>query len=184
MASIEANPSALKKQVLCAHCDLPVPRSLIDPAAEHQFCCNGCAAVYEAIHACGLDRYYGLRARLDAEPEPARPTIREKQVYHMLPWAGFGVRVNDYRLLQRGDFVQFWRPKGSGHSVIFWMRDRDDDGRERFWYWSSQRKPRYAYPMSPGGAALKTPGYGVNWEVIGADIDPTRIYGVRLMDKE
>jgi Cu2+-exporting ATPase len=76
VASIEANPAALKKQVLCAHCDLPVPRSLIDPAAEHQFCCSGCAAVYEAIHACGLDRYYGLRRKLDAEPEPARPTGR------------------------------------------------------------------------------------------------------------
>ena len=115
-------------------------------------------------------------------PELARRTIREKQVYHVLPWAGFGRPVADYRLLERGDFVEFWRKSGSGHSVIFWGRDFDKQGRERLWYWSSQGKPRHAYPEKPGGEPVKTPGYGVNWEYVGDEIDPQRIYGVRLIE--
>jgi hypothetical protein len=115
-------------------------------------------------------------------PEDVRKTIREKQVFHTLPWAEYGEPVTNYRLLQRGDFVQFWRKSGSGHSVVYWGRDFDDKGRERFWYWSSQPKPRYAYPLQPGGEPVKTPGYGVNWEYLGKDIDPARIYGVRLVE--
>jgi hypothetical protein len=118
----------------------------------------------------------------DLLPAEARATIREKQVYHALPWTGFGTPVDDYHLLQRGDFVQFWRRSGSGHSAIFWGCDRDEAGRERFWYWSSQGRPRYAYPLAPGGEPVKTPGYGLNWEFVGDDIDPARIYGVRLID--
>ena len=116
-------------------------------------------------------------------PEDVRPTIREKQVYHMLPWTGLAKPVEHYRLLRRGDFLEFWRANGSGHSVIFWGRDRDEDGRERLWYWSSQPKPRYAYPTEPGGKPVKTPGYGLNWEYIGKEIDPARTYGVTLTDE-
>jgi Cu2+-exporting ATPase len=77
VTSIEAQPAApVTERVLCAHCDLPVPRALIDPSAERQFCCQGCAAVFAAIHACGLDRYYGLKDALDTEPEPASPSGR------------------------------------------------------------------------------------------------------------
>ncbi len=115
-------------------------------------------------------------------PADVRQTIREKQVCHALTWAGFGEPVSDYRLLQRGDFAMFWRKSGSGHSVVFWGRDRDEAGRERLWYWSSQPKPRYAYPLKPGGEPVKTPGYGINWESIGEDIDPARIYGVRPVE--
>ncbi len=115
-------------------------------------------------------------------PEQVRPTIREKQVFHILQWTGLAKPVDDYRLLRRGDFVQIWRKSGTGHSVIFWGRDRDEDGRERLWYWSSQPKPRYAYPQTPGGKPTKTPGYGINWEYIGDEIDPARIYGVSLID--
>lgn len=50
--------------VRCAHCSLPVPHGLIEPAAERQFCCAGCRTVYEVIQGCGLDRYYALRAAL------------------------------------------------------------------------------------------------------------------------
>jgi len=99
----------------------------------------------------------------------------------MLQWAGFARPVDNYRLLRRGDFVQFWRQSGSGHSVIFWARDRDEEGRERLWYWSSQPKPRHAYPAAAGGPPVKTPGYGLNWEYIGEEIDPTRIYGATLI---
>ena len=115
-------------------------------------------------------------------PEGARATIREKQVYHVLPWTGLGEPVENYRLLQRGDFVQFWRKSGSGHSAVFWGRDRDESGRERLWYWSSQPKPRHAYPFAPGGKPVKTPGHGINWEYVGDEIDPARIYGVRLVN--
>jgi Cu2+-exporting ATPase len=50
-----------------------VPTGLIDPAAEHQFCCPGCRAVYDTIHACGLDAYYRLRDAADATFRPAAP---------------------------------------------------------------------------------------------------------------
>lgn len=115
-------------------------------------------------------------------PEQVRPTAREKQVYHVLPWTSLAEPVENYRLLRRGDFVEFWRKSGTGHSVIFWARDRDDDGRERLWFWSSQKKPRYAYPTEPGGKPVTLPGYGLNWEYIGDEIDPARIYGVSLVD--
>jgi hypothetical protein len=115
-------------------------------------------------------------------PEEVRPTIREKQVCLVLPWTGLAESVGDYRLLRRGDFVEFWRKNGTGHSVVFWARDRDDDGRERMWYWSSQKKPRYAYPPEPGAEPVALPGYGINWEYIGDEIDPARICGVSLID--
>jgi hypothetical protein len=117
-------------------------------------------------------------------PEPMRATIRERQVANVLPWAGLAEPVSDYRLLERGDFVEFWRASGGGHSVVFWGRDYDDEGRERLWYWSSQPKPRYAYPRVPGEAPVKTPGHGVNWEHVGEEIDPQRIYGVRLVEMQ
>ncbi|MFQ5807203.1 MAG: phosphodiester glycosidase family protein, partial [Phycisphaerae bacterium] len=115
-------------------------------------------------------------------PEEVRPAIREKQLYHVLPWTGLATPVENYRLLRRGDFVQFWRKNGTGHSAIFWGRDRDKLGRERLWYWSSQRQPRYAYPLTPGGQPVRSPGYGINWEYIGDEIDPARIHGVSPVD--
>ncbi|MGE3182339.1 MAG: N-acetylmuramoyl-L-alanine amidase-like domain-containing protein, partial [Phycisphaerae bacterium] len=128
--------------------------------------------------------WYGTEnAQTNAEiPQDVRETIREKQVYHMLPWTGLGTPLDDWRMLRRGDFLQFWRGK-TGHSVMYWGRDFDDDGNERLWYWSSQGKPRYAYPQHPGGAPEKIAGYGINWEYIGKDIDPQRIYPVRLDDR-
>jgi len=62
-----------KSEVLCAHCRLPVPAAWIDPAAEHQFCCAGCRAVFESVHACGLSNYYRLRDAADAQFAPAHP---------------------------------------------------------------------------------------------------------------
>jgi Cu2+-exporting ATPase len=62
------------EQATCAHCSLAVPAGLIAPDAEHQFCCAGCRAVYETIHACGLDSYYRLRdAATSATFRPASP---------------------------------------------------------------------------------------------------------------
>jgi Cu2+-exporting ATPase len=61
-------------EVRCAHCNLPVPAGLIEPEASQQFCCGGCRAVYEAVHACGLDSYYRLRDAADATLAPAHPS--------------------------------------------------------------------------------------------------------------
>lgn len=59
----------------CAHCTIPVPRAETRVGESLQFCCGGCRAVYGALHECGLERYYELRAR-DASAEPAHVTGR------------------------------------------------------------------------------------------------------------
>jgi len=58
----------------CAHCGLPVPRGLIEPGAQSQFCCAACRTVYRAIHECGLERYYALREAVRGERAPAAST--------------------------------------------------------------------------------------------------------------
>jgi Cu2+-exporting ATPase len=58
----------------CAHCAQPVPPAFLVSGAEHQFCCAGCRAVFETLHACGLDAYYRLRDADDANTRPASPT--------------------------------------------------------------------------------------------------------------
>ena len=59
----------------CAHCGLPVPAGLIDPAASEQFCCHGCRAVRSAIESCGLGNYYRLKSA-DDTAAPANPSGR------------------------------------------------------------------------------------------------------------
>ncbi len=58
-------------QVLCAHCDLPVPRGLIDPEAKQQFCCGGCETVFNVLHGAGLDGYYSIRDAVSSDAQPA-----------------------------------------------------------------------------------------------------------------
>lgn len=62
--------------VRCSHCSLPVPAGLVEADAPNQFCCGACRAVWEAIHGCGLERYYELRDRQGAEAKQARTTGR------------------------------------------------------------------------------------------------------------
>ncbi|MHB8897755.1 MAG: heavy metal translocating P-type ATPase [Thermoguttaceae bacterium] len=62
------------KESLCTHCGLPVPRGLVEPSSQEQFCCSGCRTVYQVIHGCGLDRFYRLRQDGDHEKIPARTT--------------------------------------------------------------------------------------------------------------
>ena len=57
--------------VSCTHCGLPVPKGLIEPESDAQFCCAGCKTVYGIIHGSGLDRYYGLRRSLERERKRA-----------------------------------------------------------------------------------------------------------------
>jgi Cu2+-exporting ATPase len=56
----------------CAHCGLLVPPALIDPAAEHQFCCHGCRSVHAVLRGHGLGRFYQL-----AEPDQ-RPGFQQR----------------------------------------------------------------------------------------------------------
>lgn len=65
-----------QSETRCDHCGLPVPAGLVDPEAEHQFCCHGCRSVYEVLHGAGLSRYYALREAADGGAAPARPTDR------------------------------------------------------------------------------------------------------------
>jgi len=44
--------------VLCAHCELPVPAGLIEPQANKQFCCGGCRTAFAVIHDHDLDTHY------------------------------------------------------------------------------------------------------------------------------
>ncbi|MFI5378228.1 MAG: heavy metal translocating P-type ATPase [Tepidisphaerales bacterium] len=60
--------------VCCAHCHLPVPPGLVEPSGDRQFCCAGCRAVYETIHACGLESYYKLVESANATLAPPRPS--------------------------------------------------------------------------------------------------------------
>ncbi len=44
--------------VVCAHCQLPVPAGLIEPEPQEQFCCGGCRTAFRIIHDHGLDTHY------------------------------------------------------------------------------------------------------------------------------
>lgn len=58
----------------CTHCGLAVPRGLLVAGRDQQFCCQGCASVYEVIHGCGLDAYYRLRDQSDSTGQAVKPT--------------------------------------------------------------------------------------------------------------
>lgn len=52
---------------------------------------------------------------------------------------GIGEQVTSWNDVQPGDFVQFWRNSGSGHSVIFIDWELDSGGNiDGFQYWSTQ----------------------------------------------
>ncbi|MCA9243207.1 MAG: heavy metal translocating P-type ATPase [Phycisphaerales bacterium] len=67
---------AVREALVCAHCGLDVPGGLIEAGAERQFCCAGCRAVYAIVHGCGLEDYYRIRDRENANRIPARHTGR------------------------------------------------------------------------------------------------------------
>jgi P-type Cu2+ transporter len=49
---------------VCQHCGLVVPKGLLKPNEEHQFCCSGCESVYSVIHEKGLDKVYKVADRV------------------------------------------------------------------------------------------------------------------------
>lgn len=63
---LHAKADASSADCTCTHCDLPVPAGLVVPGQANQFCCQGCASVYELIHGCGLDSYYRLREQSES----------------------------------------------------------------------------------------------------------------------
>ena len=75
-APAQLAPRGAAARVACSHCSLPVPAGLVEPGAEHQFCCGACRAVWDAIHGCGLERYYELRDRQGSEGKQAQITGR------------------------------------------------------------------------------------------------------------
>jgi Cu2+-exporting ATPase len=61
----------------CTHCGLPVPAGLIVADRAEQFCCTGCHAVHDSLHACGLEKYYELAAKESVDDaRPAQVTHR------------------------------------------------------------------------------------------------------------
>jgi Cu2+-exporting ATPase len=49
---------------------------LVRDGVEDQYCCHGCETAHAVIRSCGLDNYYTLLERLEAERAPARTTRR------------------------------------------------------------------------------------------------------------
>jgi hypothetical protein len=87
---------------------------------------------------------------------------RRKLAQFGLTSLGLGVAVTDLEQARAGDFVQFWRHSGSGHSVIFvnWVRRKGEI--VGITYWSTQST---------------TSGIGYNTEPIGASgINREEIY--------
>jgi len=87
-AQAAPQPGHAGARVACSHCSLPVPAGLVEPGAEHQFCCGACRAVWEAIHGCGLERYYELRERQGAIGRQARATGRGYEEFDDPAFAG------------------------------------------------------------------------------------------------
>jgi len=74
--AMTAEPSSAPARVCCSHCALPVPLGLVEDGADEQFCCSACRAVWDAIHGCGLERYYEMRDRQGADGQQAKTTGR------------------------------------------------------------------------------------------------------------
>jgi Cu2+-exporting ATPase len=67
MTALPTDTPAAATQTACTHCGLPVPRGLIEQGSPHQFCCQGCRAVFSIIHTEGLDDYYAMRRSLETD---------------------------------------------------------------------------------------------------------------------
>lgn len=76
IAPASSRTTGAAARVPCAHCGLTVPAGLVEPDAAQQFCCGACRAVWDAIHGCGLERYYELRDRQGAAGKKALTTGR------------------------------------------------------------------------------------------------------------
>ncbi len=80
-------------EVPCTHCGLPVPRGLVEPGAEQQFCCNGCRMAWRIIHEHGLEDYYEIKARVADATEPAHTSGRRYEEFDDPAFADLYVRT-------------------------------------------------------------------------------------------
>jgi len=106
--------SATAVETRCAHCGLEVPPGLIELREREQFCCAGCRAVYQTLHACGLQAFYRLR---DVAGRPVTPAESK--------FASFDTPAFHKLYVQQRDSVSpaptwFWKaspaPRASGLS--------------------------------------------------------------------
>lgn len=87
---------------------------------------------------------------------------------HAIVSRGLGRAIARLEEARPGDFVQFWRNDGSGHSAVFLEWKKGGDGKlKALRYWSTQRS---------------TDGIGERQERLSGDdgIDPGQIYIVRV----
>ncbi len=84
---------------------------------------------------------------------------------------GLGVAVDSLDALQPGDFVQFWRNNGNGHSAVFIEHTRYRDGTIRgLVFWSAQG--------SSGGLGYRRVSLGEG----DSQISPGSLHGVRAIE--
>ncbi|MCO6048025.1 heavy metal translocating P-type ATPase [Aeoliella sp. ICT_H6.2] len=67
--------------VACDHCGLPVPKGLVDPAADEQFCCHGCRTVYQLLRDASLDDFYRVRQATGGDAQPVRTTGKRYEAF-------------------------------------------------------------------------------------------------------
>jgi hypothetical protein len=82
---------------------------------------------------------------------------------------GIGEEITNWTDIESGDFIQFWRHSGSGHTVVF--IDWEYDAQENiigFYYWSSQ--------SSTDGIGYRSEYFGVS----GSEMDPQYFYAARI----
>jgi len=80
--------------IACAHCTLPVPPGLIRGGDAEQFCCPGCRAVFQQIHACGLADYYKYRDAGDLIPQAATVDNADAAAFDSEAYADLYVRTD------------------------------------------------------------------------------------------
>jgi Cu2+-exporting ATPase len=72
--SVAAALPACDSSAHCFHCGLPNPQPsrfrVYVADIERDFCCGGCAAVAQTIHAAGLDAFYSQRTEPADRPQP------------------------------------------------------------------------------------------------------------------
>lgn len=133
------------------------------------------------VHCSGITWEVYLRSLTEAVGEGAGPTGEEllaaKDTWYVrtedeagpvgaLVGRGLGVIPADVAALQPGDFIQFWRNNGKGHSAIFLSHRYNPDGTIRgLVYWSAQG--------SSGGIGRRIISFGEDVNQV------NRLYAVR-----
>lgn len=105
--------------------------------------------------------------------DPADAAGREQQCLKALTDLGLGRKVA-LEEAQPGDFIQFWRSK-SGHSAILVSVGRETGKLAGFTYRSSQGTNGKEQLSGIGTKTERLQGHG-------GDVDPARVYLVRLAD--